>query len=89
MQGIEVHREGAGQQPSADTTRSLFSLSLEKVNVGDIDGMGASSRPGEGIQVVIGSCGTEDGDLIASKAYCLLTNTSKLEIHTGSCRITS
>ena len=89
MQGIEVYREGAGQAPSADTTRQLFSMSPEKVNVGDIDGFGASSRSGEGIQVVIENAGTEDGHLLASKAYCLLTYTSKIELRTGSVRIQS
>ena len=85
MQGIEVYREGAGQAPSADTTRCLFAMNLEKVS-GDLDGMGASSRSGEGIQVVISSAGTEDGNLIASKAYCLLTYTQKIELRTGSVR---
>ena len=64
-------------------------MSLEKVNVGDIDGFGASSLSGEGIQVVIENAGTEDGHLIASKAYCLLTYTSKIELRTGSVRIQS
>ena len=85
MQGIEVYREGAGQQPSADTTRCIFGMNLEKTS-GDLDGMGASSRSGEGIQVVITSAGTEDGHLIASKAYCLMTYTQKIEIRTGSVR---
>ena len=85
MQGIEVYREGAGQAPSADTTRCIFGMNLEKVS-GDLDGMGASSRSGEGIQVVISNAGTEDGLIIASKAYCLLTYTSKIELRTGSVR---
>ena len=85
MQGIEVYREGAGQAPSADTTRALFAMNLEKVS-GDLDGMGASSRSGEGIQIVISSAGTEDGNLIASKAFCLLTYTQKIELRTGSVR---
>ena len=85
MQGIEVYREGAGQAPSADTTRCIFGMNLEKVS-GDLDGMGASSRSGEGIQVVISNAGTEDGSIIASKAYCLLTYTSKIELRTGSVR---
>ena len=42
MQGIEVYREGVGQAPSADTTRCIFGMNLEKVS-GDLDGMGASS----------------------------------------------
>ncbi len=85
MQGIEVYREGAGMAPSADTTRCIFGMNLEKVS-GDLDGMGASSRAGEGIQVVITSAGTEDGSIIASKAFCLLTYTSKIELRTGSVR---
>ena len=39
--------------------------------------------------VVIENAGTEDGHLLASMAYCLLTYTSKIELRTGSVRIQS
>ena len=54
---------------------------------GDLDGMGASSRSGEGITVVLNNAGTEDGTIIAEKIYCTLFYIQKLEVRTGSVRV--
>ena len=48
--------------------------------------MGASSRSGEGIAVVMESAGSEDGSILPSKCFMLLEYTQKIEIRTGSVR---
>ena len=85
--GISQFREGMGQAESASTTRKIFSISLEKILNGDLDGMGASSRSGEGITVLLSNAGTEDGTIIAEKIYCIVFYTQKLEVRTGSIRV--
>ena len=72
---------------SEHTTRKVFSLTLEKVLNADLDGMGASSRSGEGITIVMNSAGTEDGSIIASKIFCTMMYTQKIEVRTGSVRV--
>ena len=52
-------------------------MDLEKVSA-NLDGMGASSRAGESIQVVFEHAGTDT--IYASKAFCVLTYTQKLEL---------
>ena len=51
-----------------------------------MDGMGASSRSGEGITAVFQQAGTTDGQIIASKCFMLLEYTQKIEVRTGSVR---
>ena len=82
-QGLTSYREGAGQAESDPTIRKVFAMNLEKVNA-NLDGMGASSRSGESIQVVFSHAGTDT--IFASKAFCVLQYTQKLEIRTGSIR---
>ena len=82
--GITTFREGMGQMESASTTRKVWSLSFEKILNGNLDGMGASSRSGEGCTVVMSAAGTEDGSIVAEKIYVTLFYSQKLEIRTGS-----
>ena len=84
--GLSSYREGAGQAESADTTRKVFSVSLESISGTGLDGMGSSSRSGEGITCVFSGAGTEDGTIIASKCFMLLEFTQKIELRTGSVR---
>jgi len=84
--GISSYREGAGQAESAETTRKVFSVSLESISGTGLDGMGSSSRSGEGITCVFTGAGTEDGSIIASKCFMLLEFTQKIELRTGSVR---
>ncbi len=58
-------------------------MNLEKVSA-NLDGMGANSRSGESIQVVLANAGNDA--IYASRAYCLLQYTQKLEVRTGSVR---
>ena len=76
-QGLSSYREGAGQAESDPTIRKVFAMDLEKVSA-NLDGMGASSRAGESIQVVFEHAGTDT--IYASKAFCVLTYTQKLEL---------
>ena len=82
--GISSYREGAGNAESADTTRRVFSISLSSVASTGLDGMGASSRSGEGITAVFEQAGVND--IIASKVFMVLEYTQKLELRTGVVR---
>ena len=84
--GISSYREGAGNQESSETTRKIYSISLASVAGTGLDGMGASSRSGEGITAVFEQAGTPDGNIIASKVFMLLEFTQKIEVRTGSVR---
>ena len=84
--GISSYREGAGNAESADTTRKVFSISLSSISGSGLDGMGASSRSGEGITVVMESAGSEDGSILPSKCFMLLEYLQKIELRTGSVR---
>ena len=59
-------------------------LKSEPEGLAKAAGMGASSRAGESIQAVFEHAGTDT--IYASKAYCLLQYTQKLEVRTGSVR---
>ena len=83
--GLTSFREGAGQQESA-ISRKVFSMGLESVSGTGLDGMGASSRSGEGITVVMPNCGTETGSIKCSQIYLLLEYTQKIELRTGTVR---
>ena len=83
--GLSSYREGAGNAESADTTRKVFSISLSSVAGTGLDGMGASSRSGEGITAVFQEAGMND--IIASKCFMVLEYTMKLECRTGSIRV--
>ena len=82
-QGLTSYREGAGQAESDPTIRKVFAMDLEKVSA-NLDGMGASSRAGEQIIVSFEHAGTDT--IFASKVFCVLTYTQKLELRTGSVR---
>jgi len=81
--GTTSYREGFGQSESQDLTKKIFSMNLEKISA-DLDGMGASSRSGESIQIVFKNLGTDT--LFPVRAYMLLQYTQKVEIRTGVCR---
>ena len=61
-------------------------MGLESISGTGLDGMGSSSRSGEGITAVFSGAGTEDGSIIASKVFMLLEFTQKIEVRTGSVR---
>ncbi len=81
--GTNSYREGWGQQESFDTTKQIFMMDLEKVSA-NLDGMGASSRSGESIQVIFENAGTDT--LFASRCYCLMQYNQKIEVRTGVVR---
>ena len=85
--GLASFHEGAGQAESSNTTRKVFSISLESMSGTGLDAMGSSSRSGEGITISMPNCGTDTGTIRCTKIYLLLEHTCKLELRTGSVRL--
>ena len=81
--GTSSYRSGFGQSESQDLTKKIFAMNLEKVSA-DLDGMGASSRSGESIQVIFKDLGTDT--LHPARAYMLVQYTQKIEVRTGVVR---
>ena len=79
-QGLTSYREGAQRAESDSTIRKVCAMHLQKVNA-NLDGMGASSRSGESIQVVFSHAGTDT--IYASKAFCVLQYTQNSKFVLG------
>ena len=85
--GLANFHEGTGQAESSNTTRKVFSISLESMSGTGLDAMGSSSRSGEGITISMPNCGTDSGTIKMSKIFLLLEHTVKMELRTGSVRL--
>ena len=81
--GTTSYREGFGQAESHNLTKRMFAINLEKVSA-DLDGMGASARSGESIQVVFRNLGTDS--IFPARCYCLMQYTQKVQVRVGSVR---
>ena len=84
--GLASFHEGAGQAESSNTTRKVFSISLESMSGTGLDAMGSSSRSGKGLTVSMPNCGTDTGSIKCSQIYLLLEYTQKIELRTGTVR---